>query len=179
MPSSSDPTPPNVPNLNSDTEHVHRELYDLIVTMHFSPLPAESVGPGDYAGPTTIPIPPGLKVFYALGRWFATWSVMDNPGNYEHLATALVRVVADPDQQYAPNARCLRQRDELRATGLVDEVVARCNDVVVEVERTGDGPRDAHRDDETVRAQTIEFSGLRRILHNLQSCREFASRKSN
>jgi len=99
MPSSSDPTP-HVPNLTSDTERVHRELYDRIVAMHFSPLPAEDVAPGDYAGPDYDPDSAGLKVFYALGRWFATWSVMDSPGNYEHLATALVRVVADPSSPF-------------------------------------------------------------------------------
>ena len=98
MPSLPDPTP--APNLNSDTEHVRRELYDLIVRMHFSPLPAESVGPGDYAGPDYDPDSAGLKVFYALGRWFATWSVMDHPGHFEHQTTALVRVVADPSSPF-------------------------------------------------------------------------------
>jgi hypothetical protein len=99
MPSSSDPTPPT-PNLNSDTEHVRRELYDRVVAKQFSPLPAESVGADDYTGPNYDPDEAGLKVFHVFGRWFATWSVMDNPGHSEHQAVALVRVVADPSSPF-------------------------------------------------------------------------------
>ena len=40
--------------------------------------------------------------------------------------------VADTDQQQATDRARLRQRDQLRAAGFVDEVVARRNEVVVE-----------------------------------------------
>ena len=102
MPSLSKSTLSDLPeiNLNSDAEHVRRELYDCVVLMQFSPLPPEEIAPGDYTGPDYDPDDAGLKVYHLLGRWFATWHAMDQPGKPERLTTPLFRVAADPSSPF-------------------------------------------------------------------------------
>ena len=63
-----DGTPRDI-NLNSDTEHVRRALYDRIVLMQFSPVPAEDLGPDDSPGPGYGPDDAGLKVYYLFSRY--------------------------------------------------------------------------------------------------------------
>jgi hypothetical protein len=97
MPSLQDPIPP-APNLNSDTEAVRRELYDLVVRMQFSPV--ENTGPDDYIGPTYTPDECGLKVFYVFARWFATWTNLDEPNLPPDRLQELVRIEADPSSRF-------------------------------------------------------------------------------
>jgi hypothetical protein len=99
MPSLPDGTPPT-PNLNSDTEHVRREFYDLVVAMQFAPLEDAEAGPEDYTGPTYTPDECGLKVFYILSRWFATWTNLDEPNLPPDRLQELVRIEADPSSRF-------------------------------------------------------------------------------
>jgi len=98
MPSLPDGTPPPAPNLNSDTEHVRRELYDLVVEMQFSPV--EDAGPGDWTGPEYTPDESGLKVFHIFGRWFATWTNLGEPHLPPDRLQELVRIEADPSSRF-------------------------------------------------------------------------------
>jgi hypothetical protein len=97
MPSLPHPTP----NLNSDTEHVRRELYDLVVRMQFSPVEDDvEAGPEDYTGPTYTPDECGLKVFYVFARWFATWTNLGEPHLPPDRLQELVRIEADPSSRF-------------------------------------------------------------------------------
>jgi hypothetical protein len=96
MPSLQDGTTP--PNLNSDTEHTRRELYDLVVAMQFSPI--EDAGPGEHPGPICSADECGLKVFYILSRWFATWTNLDEPNLPPDRLQELVRIKADPSSRF-------------------------------------------------------------------------------
>lgn len=97
MPSLPDGTAP-APNLNSDTEHTRRELYDLVVRMQFSPVEAD--GPEDYTGPAYSPDECGLKVFFILSRWFATWTNLGEPHLPPDRLQELVRIEADPSSRF-------------------------------------------------------------------------------
>jgi len=100
MPSLPDPTPPTVPNLNSDTEETRRRLYDLVREMQFSPVEDEDAGPDDYTGPTYTADECGLKVFYILSRWFATWTNLGEPHLPPDRLQELVRIEADPSSRF-------------------------------------------------------------------------------
>jgi hypothetical protein len=98
MPSLPDGTPPPAPNLNSDTEQTRRTLYDLVVLMQVSPV--EDAEPGEWSGPTYTPDESGLKIFHVFGRWFATWTDMDEPSLPPERQQELVRIVADPSSRF-------------------------------------------------------------------------------
>jgi hypothetical protein len=85
-------------DLDSDTEHVRRKLYDRVVLMQFSPI--EGAGPDEYAGPDYTADDARLKVFYAFGRWFATWTAMDERGLRTDQQQELVRLEADPSSRF-------------------------------------------------------------------------------
>lgn len=85
-------------DLDSDTEHVRRALYDRVVLMQFSPI--EGAGPDDYAGPSYTPDDAGLKVFYLFGRWFAAWTAMDEQSLRADQRQELVRLEADPSSRF-------------------------------------------------------------------------------
>jgi hypothetical protein len=97
MSSLQDPIP-SAPNLGSDTEAVRRTLYDLVVRMQFSPV--EDAGDGEWTGPTYTPDECGLKVFYILSRWFATWTNLDEPNLPPDHIQELVRIEADPSSRF-------------------------------------------------------------------------------
>jgi hypothetical protein len=82
-------------NLRSDSEAVRRALYDAVVAIQFSPVPG--AGGEDYAGPAFTPDECGLQVFKVFGRWFATWTEMDEPGLPEDQQQVLLRIVTSED----------------------------------------------------------------------------------
>jgi hypothetical protein len=96
MPDRPQSTP--TPNLNSDTEHTRRELYDIVVQMQFSPV--EDAKDGEWTGPTYSADECGLKVFYILSRWFATWTNLGEPHLPPDQMQELVRINPDPDSRF-------------------------------------------------------------------------------
>jgi hypothetical protein len=61
-------------DLSRYTEGTRRQLYDLIIKIQFTQSsPDEATSPEDSWVPTYTPDEAGLTVFYAFGRWFATW----------------------------------------------------------------------------------------------------------
>lgn len=74
-------------NLSYYTETLRREVYDRVVSMVWT-----KEAPDDYV-PSVSPDQAGLMVFYAFGRWFATWSHVETtgPGTAER-RVELVRV---------------------------------------------------------------------------------------
>ncbi|HEX2611752.1 MAG TPA: hypothetical protein VHK68_12135 [Gemmatimonadales bacterium] len=83
------------PNLSRYTESLRREVYDRVVSLVWT-----STGPDDHV-PSFTPDQAGLMVFYAFGRWFATWSDLETvgPGSVER-KTELVRVQESTDTRY-------------------------------------------------------------------------------
>jgi len=82
-------------NLRSDTEATRRAVYDAVVAIQFSPVP--DPGHEDYAGPSYTPDECGLQVFKVLGRWFATWTEMDEAGLPEDQRQVLLRISTSQD----------------------------------------------------------------------------------
>lgn len=64
-------------NLHADSEETRKTLYDLVVRDNFTPK-----GPEDPEGdsfPLYTPEEAGLEVFFAHGRWMATWLKLEEP----------------------------------------------------------------------------------------------------
>jgi len=92
MPSLRDPT---LPNLQGDTEHVRRDLYDRVNRVLFAPLP-EQIGADDYTGPDFDADDAGLVIIHFAFRWFAAWTTLDEPESAPRQRSNLVRIDADP-----------------------------------------------------------------------------------
>ena len=61
-------------NLSHYTEAIRREVYDRVAAMVWT-----KESPDDHI-PSFTPDQAGLMVFYAFGRWFATWSDVETSG---------------------------------------------------------------------------------------------------
>jgi hypothetical protein len=83
-------------DLTRYTEATRRELYARIVDIQFSPKFPAGV---DWAPPLYTPDEAGLMVFFVFGRWFATWTNLEEPTYLpEHRRVELVRIQANsPD----------------------------------------------------------------------------------
>ncbi len=97
MPSLPDPT---LPNLQGDTEHVRRDLYDRVNRVLFAPPRPEQIGADDYTGPDFDADDAGLTVFRFAFRWFATWTTLDEPESAPRQRSNLVRIDADPSSPH-------------------------------------------------------------------------------
>ena len=77
-------------DLSRYTETTRRELYARLVDIQFAPkLPPEA----DFTPPLYSPDDAGLAVFYVFGRWFATWTNLEEPTYLpEHRRVELVRI---------------------------------------------------------------------------------------
>ncbi len=90
---------PTLPNLQGDTEHVRRDLYDRVNRVVFAP-PPEQTGADDYAGPDFDADDAGLKIINFAFRWFATWTTLDEPDASARQRSNLVRIDADPSSPH-------------------------------------------------------------------------------
>ena len=76
------------PDLSRPTEATRRALYDAVVEVHFT----DPEHPTPYS-----PDDAGLVVFSVFGRWFATWTRLEEPADLaEHQRRELLRIQPDP-----------------------------------------------------------------------------------
>ncbi|HYG63934.1 MAG TPA: hypothetical protein VEL74_15255 [Thermoanaerobaculia bacterium] len=111
MPSHGDRTPNGV-DLSRPTESTRRHLYELVVHVYFHPTPEEvekaQSDPGNHWVPDYGPDEARLHVFYAYGRWFASWEALEekkgaaaDPSLPEWRRWSVVRIVEDADPSSA------------------------------------------------------------------------------
>jgi hypothetical protein len=90
--------PPRI-DLSEATEANRRRLYDAAVAIHF-PDPDEPHDPDDFV-PEYSPDDAGLVVFHALGRWWATWLMLEEPSYLpESRRREVLRVIENPEAAY-------------------------------------------------------------------------------
>lgn len=88
---------PAVIDLHSDSEGTRQTLYELVVRDHFTP--QASGDPEDEWVPSSTPEEAGLDVFFAQGRWFATWLKLEEPEDLPEAQRRELLVLAeDPDE---------------------------------------------------------------------------------
>jgi len=101
---SGDRTPePSVPT----TEETRRELYDAVVSVHFTPGPEEvrkaAADPENHWVPTYSPEAAGLTVFQVFGRWFCVWRSLEvGEDQPEALRWTVLRIVPNPESGPVP-----------------------------------------------------------------------------
>jgi hypothetical protein len=102
------PTLPSALDLEVFTEATRRQLYDIVVAVHFSVTPAERAAyeadPENHWNhwiPTFTPDQSGLVVGRFAGRWFALWTILDAPADLpECRRLALVTITEDPSSRH-------------------------------------------------------------------------------
>jgi hypothetical protein len=93
------PDPPSPIDLSQVTEATRRALYDAAVAIHF-PDPAEAHDPDDFV-PEYSPDDAGLVVFHALGRWWASWLMLEEPATLpESRRREVLRIVENREAAY-------------------------------------------------------------------------------
>jgi hypothetical protein len=93
-----EPTPGIRLDLSAPGEATRRTLYALVTRDNFT---AREVGPpGDVWVPAYTPEQAGLEVFYAHGRWFATWvKLEESPQRPESERRELLVLEEDPERR--------------------------------------------------------------------------------
>ncbi|HVT59305.1 MAG TPA: hypothetical protein VHR45_12995 [Thermoanaerobaculia bacterium] len=105
MRSSSQHTPSPSIDLSTYTEATRRQLYDLVVAVHFNVTPderaAHAADPENHWIPTFTPDQAGLVVARARGRWWASWEILDAPADLpECRRYEVVTITEDPSSPY-------------------------------------------------------------------------------
>jgi hypothetical protein len=88
-------------DLRTYTEATRRQLYDLVVAVHFTVTPEEraayAADPENHWIPTFTPDQARLVVGRTLGRWWASWEILDAPADLlECQRHAIVTITEDP-----------------------------------------------------------------------------------
>jgi hypothetical protein len=91
------PPPDSLLDLSRFTEDTRRALYDLVLEIEFTePWYAEV-----YKTPRVAAERAGLEVFWAYGRWFATWRDLHAGADHPlDLQIEVVRIKEEPDSKH-------------------------------------------------------------------------------
>jgi hypothetical protein len=99
LPDSTPPSPPSPLDLDSYSEATRRALYDAAVAIHFRD-PDEAHDPDDFV-PDYSPDDAGLVVFHALGRWWASWLMLEELATLpESRRREVLRIVENREAPY-------------------------------------------------------------------------------
>jgi hypothetical protein len=101
MRSLNDDNPSPSLDLSQVNETTRRRLYDITAAVFFSSTATEQAAhvadPDDHRPPDYSADQAGLTVFFALGRWWTTWLMLDEPDDLpEARRRELLRITADP-----------------------------------------------------------------------------------